>query len=210
MANKKLIIFDFDGVIADSFDCFYPMIRDGMVHIGMSISEKEYRSLFIGNVHEGFKKFINGDEKKYKMFSDYRRIHIFDYYKPAIFPGVKLFLKKVNANGHKTAICSSGLKEIILKTLNINKIKDCFDIILATNEYTKENMVKEALSKFKFRPEETIMITDTVGDIKLAKKMNIKTIAVTWGFHSGKMLNLAKPDFIAGSFSSLTSALFKC
>ena len=140
--SASLLIFDFDGVIADSFNCFYPMIRDGMASVGISISKKEYKNLFLGNVHEGFKKFIKNDKKKYEMFSNYRKTHISDYYKSSIFPDAINFLKTVKKNGYKTAICSSGQKEIVLKTLNINKIKNCFDMILATGEYTKENMIK--------------------------------------------------------------------
>ena len=82
-------------------------------------------------------------------------------------------------------------------------------MILATGEYTKENMIKEIMNKFESKPEETIMITDTVGDIKLAKKMGLKNIAVTWGFHSKKILKTTEPDFIADSFLSLTSIIFK-
>ncbi len=207
--SASLLIFDFDGVIADSFNCFYPMIRDGMASVGISISKKEYKNLFLGNVHEGFKKFIKNDKKKYEMFSNYRKTHISDYYKSSIFPDAINFLKTVKKNGYKTAICSSGQKEIVLKTLNINKIKNCFDMILATGEYTKENMIKEIMNKFESKPEETIMITDTVGDIKLAKKMGLKNIAVTWGFHSKKILKTTEPDFIADSFLSLTSIIFK-
>lgn len=202
----KLLIFDFDGVIADSFGCFYPMIRDGMASVGISISEEEYRNLFLQNVHRGFKDFIN-DDTKYRKFLDYRKKHYTDYYKPDIFHGAAGFLKKIRENNYKTAICSSGQREVVLKTLNINKIKKCFDMILVTNEYTKENMIKEILGKFKVKPKETIMITDTIGDIKIAKKMGLKNIAVTWGFHSKKILKSAKPDFMADTFEELIPRL---
>lgn len=206
--SVKLLIFDFDGVIADSFNYFYPMIRDGMASVGISISKKEYRNLFLGNVNQEFKNFINNDEK-YQKFSDYRVAHYSDYYKPSIFPGAEKFLKKIKENNCKTAVCSAGRKKTVLKTLTINKIKNCFDMILATDEYTKENIIKDVIDKLESRPEETIMITDTVGDIKIAKKLGLKNIAVTWGFHSKKTLKTSDPDFIADSFSHLTSVIFK-
>ncbi len=204
--SVRLIIFDFDGVIADSFSNFYPMIRDSMASVRISISEKQYRTLFLGNVHQEFKNFINNDEK-YKKFSDYRTAHYSDYYESLIFPNAANFLKNIKMQGHKMAICSSGKKETVLKTLKINRLDNIFDIILATSEYTKEIMIKKAMAKFKLN--EAIFVTDTVGDIKTAKEVGLKTIAVTWGFHSAKMLESAKPDFIANSFSVLTSIIFK-
>lgn len=206
--SVELLIFDFDGVIADSWHCYYPMIKESMASVGISISEKEYRNLFLGNVHQSFKRFIN-DDKKYKKFSDYRSAHYSDYYKPLVFPGAVNFLKKIKADNCKMAICSSGKRETVLKTLNINKIQNFFDVVLATDEYTKENMIKEIMDKLESGPKETAMITDTVGDIKIAKEIELKTVAVTWGFHSKKMLKSAKPDFIADSFEELTSVLFK-
>lgn len=207
--NVRLLIFDFDGVIADTFGVYYPMIRDGMASVEVSISEKEYRDLFLENVHQGFKNFIN-DNAKYEKFVDYRARHYADYYTSDIFQGAADFLKKIKKNKYKMAICSSGRKEVVLKTLNINKIKNCFDMILATNEYTKENMIKKILNKIKSKPKETVMITDTVGDIKIAKRMGLKNIAVTWGFHSKKTLKTSDPDFIADSFEELTPILLKC
>jgi|SRR3989344_3509812 len=206
--SVKLLIFDFDGVIADSFSCFYPMIRGGMNSVGISISENEYRNLFLGNVHQGFKNFINNDEK-YKRFSEYRKEHYLDYYEPKIFKGAVNLFKRSGEKGYTMAIASSGRKDNVLKTLRVNNIGKFFNIVLATNEYSKDEMIKKILNKFKAGAKETIMITDTVGDIKVAKEMGLKTIAVTWGFHSAKMLKSAKPDYIANSFSGLTSIIFK-
>src|SRR3989344_7054853 len=117
----KIIIFDFDGVIANSFGCYYPMIRDAMASVGIKLSEKDYRNFFLGNVHQGFKDLINNDEK-YNKFSEYRKKHYLDYYKPAVFPGVKDFLKKVKNKKYKMAICSSRDKKVVLKTLRANNI----------------------------------------------------------------------------------------
>src|SRR3989344_106985 len=97
--KKKLIIFDFDGVLADSFDTFYLLIKDGMKQAGFSFTPDQYRNLFIGNVHQGFKDFIN-DKKKYLAFSEFRKAHYDKYYyaknnQVKLFPGALGFLKKI-------------------------------------------------------------------------------------------------------------------
>ena len=51
------------------------------------------------------------------------------------------------------------------------------------------------------------MVTDTVGDLKVAKETGLKTTAVTWGFHSPKLLKSANPDFLVNDFKELKNVL---
>lgn len=204
--NKtKLIIFDFDGVLADSFDCVFPLIKASMGSIGLSLTKKQYLSFFIGNVHHGFRDFIK-DKEKYLDFSKFRKENFDKYYKPNLFHGSINFLAEAEKRFTLT-IASSNRRDNILKILKENNTHRVFSLILATTEYTKEGMTKEILNKFNARPQETFIITDTVGDIKVAKKMGIKTIAVTWGFHSAKTLKSAKPDYLVKDFKMLYKQL---
>lgn len=207
MKNKtKIIIFDFDGVLADTFYTFYPLIRDGMKRIGLKISPDQYRKLFIGNVHRGFKDFIN-DYSKYVIFSKFRKDNYDKYYydpnnKAMLYRGARQLIKKINKN-HILTIASSGKEDNIKDLLKQNGIDEFFNLILANSSDTKEGVIKEILDKFDAKPEETIMITDTVGDLRVAKKIGLKTAAVTWGFHSVRILKSEKPDYLASSFEML-------
>ncbi len=212
LTTKKVIIFDFDGVLADSFDYLYSLIKDGMKHIGLSFTKDQYRDLFIGNIHQGFKNFIN-DEIKYPAFAEFRKAN-FDrnYYNEErgvkLFPEAPAFLKKISKK-YILTIASSGQKITLETLLKKNRIRSLFSLILANTATTKEETMKEILNKFRVNPRQTFFITDTVGDIKAAKKIGLKTIAVTWGFHNINYLVTAKPDNIASSFKILESMLQK-
>src|SRR3990167_8726887 len=106
MKNKNLIIFDFDGVLADSFETFYPLIRDGMEHIGLRLTRIQYRDFFLKNVHQGFKDFIK-DEDKYSIFSEFRTKNYDKYYNAKLFPGTAKFLGEIS-KGSILTIASSG------------------------------------------------------------------------------------------------------
>lgn len=207
MKNKtKLVIFDFDGVLADTFHTFYPLLRDSMKYIDLLLTPNQYRDFFIGNVHLGLKGFIGNDEK-YKIAMEFRNSNYDKYYndkrhKAKLFPGAIKFLKEISKN-YVLTIASSGREDNIKNLLEENGIKNLFSLILANSATSKESMIKEILDKFEAKPEETIMITDTVGDLKVAKKMDLKTAAVTWGFHSARILKSEKPDYLASSFEML-------
>ncbi len=203
--KKDLIIFDFDGVLADSFDTFYPLIRDGVAHVGLSLTPDQYRNLFTSNVHQGFRDFIK-DDKKYMAFLEFRSSNYDKYYNAKLFPGVLKFLKTIGKSNVLT-IASSGRQKNIINLLKKNNIRNLFSLIIANGALSKVEMIKDILDKFPASLEKTFFITDTIGDIKVAKKCGLKTIAVTWGFHSEKMLKSANPDFIAKSFKEIQKIL---
>jgi len=208
--DKKVIIFDFDGVLVDSFDAFYPLIRDGMKKIGLPFTPDQYRNLFIGNVHRGFKDFIN-NKNKYEIFKEFRTANYDKYYYDKklgakLFPGALKFIKKISEK-YILSVASSGKRDNIKNLLKEKGAEDLFGLILANFNYSKDTVIGEILDKFHVKPKETFMITDTVGDIEVAKKLGLKTIAVTWGFHSEELLRSAKPDHIANNFKMLYKIL---
>ena len=204
--TKKLLIFDFDGVLADSFDSFYPLIKDSMASIGLSLTQDQYRKFYLGNVRQGFKDFINNDIK-YQTFSKFRADNYDKYYKAALFPGTQDFIRKVAVNNILT-IASSGRQKNIIGLLEKNRVRELFSMILATSDNTKENVIREILNKFDVKGGCT-MITDTVGDVKIAKELGLKTIAVTWGFHSKQLLREVRPDHMANNFEHLAGIINK-
>src|SRR3989344_773903 len=91
----KTIIFDFDGVLADSFDSVFPLIKAAMNNIGLALTSDRYRHFSMGNVHQGFKDYIN-DQKKYEEFSQFRKANYNQYYRPELFSGASETLKKLS------------------------------------------------------------------------------------------------------------------
>lgn len=209
-SKGRLLIFDFDGVLADSFDTFYPLMRDVMKHVGLSLTPDQYRNFFVDNVHQSIKNFIN-DENKYALAMEFRNSNYDRHcneesHKAKLFPGAVEFLKEIGKN-YILTIASSGREDNIKNLLEKNCVKNLFGLILANTATSKAGMIKETLNKFQAIPKETIMLTDTVGDIDIAKKCGLKTIAVTWGFHSAKILKSSKPNFIVNNFNELINYL---
>ena len=65
--------------------------------------------------------------------------------------------------------------------------------------FGKDKKLRSAMRKYNLNPKETFYIGDETRDIEAAKKVRIKSVAVTWGFESEKVLKKADPDFIIKS-----------
>lgn len=208
--DKKLIIFDFDGVLADSFDTFYPLMRDVMKHVDLSLTKEQYSNFFIDNVHQSIKNFIGNNEKyivamKFRN-SNYNKYYYDKYHGAKLFPGAIKLLRKVERD-YVLTIASSGKQNNIKKLLEENDIKNLFGMILASTATSKEGMIDQILNKFNAERKETTMVSDTVGDIKIAKKLGLKTIATTWGFQTIKTLTKSKPSSLVRNFDELSHLL---
>lgn len=202
----KITIFDFDGVIADSFHELYSFNKDTFSSINVNITEEEYRKFFNTNAHLAFREFIK-DKKLYNTFLKFRKDNLYNYYsKIKFFPDAVDFLKQLHKD-HTLTIASSTPADFISKLLKKNKIQDLFSLVLGTREHSKENILKITSAKLNAPLNTMTMVTDTVGDLKIAKKLGIKTIAVTWGFHSSNTLKQAEPDVIVSTFNELSSSL---
>jgi len=54
---KKIVLFDFDGVLVDSYDYSYRISKE----LSPKLTEDIFRELFEGNIYDGFEKF-DGEE----------------------------------------------------------------------------------------------------------------------------------------------------
>ena len=67
--------------------------------------------------------------------------------------------------------------------------------------------MKIIFSKYGIGAKDCLFITDTLGDLKEAAEVNIKTVAVTWGFHSLKTLEKGNPWVIVNTSQELLATI---
>ncbi len=84
----------------------------------------------------------------------------------------------------------------------------CIQEVLGA-DIEKSKVIKIKKQKEKYPNSEIYYIGDTVGDIKEGKKAGIKTIAVSWGFHTKKQLEQEKPNFLIDKPKDLSQLFLK-
>ncbi len=190
----KAIVFDFDGVIHNTFDLAYNANKKA----DSEISEEEYRSYFDGNLFEKLdKKF--GSEVKDK----FRGIE-YEYFQELILDEeVREEIEKLKED-YDLYIISSNL----IKNLNFyfekNNFKNIFqEVLTAESHKSKVEKFKMLFNKYNLDPESCIFITDTLGDILEANKVGVKSIAVDFGYHGRERLEKGSPMKIVSNFKDI-------
>jgi len=203
MKKNKVIIFDFDGVIVSSCRMSFEINRE----IITDLEYFEIQNWGEGNVY-GRKLRENIDEVKQDeyYFQEYsQRVIVLEPVE-----GMEEILKKINRLGYKIVIVSSSNRESIESFLKKYLLDKYFVEIMAKDIHTsKVEKFKLILKKYKIKAKETVMVTDTVGDVKEAKEVKIKSIGVIWGLHEAERLEKNGVDFVAEKPEDIVTGMKK-
>jgi len=187
--NKKIVLFDFDGVIVDSFEVSYQAAKE----IGSPLTQKQQRKLFENNLFEVIKKLgmsISTKEKE-KYYSKY----IPKLFETPPIKGMEKILKELRKS-HQLIVVSSTISSPINGYLNKYNLAQYFDAIMGGDVHKSKTVkIQMVLEQSKAKPEDCVFVTDTLGDMKEAAQCNVKSIGVTWGFHERERLE--KGNFFA-------------
>ena len=196
MKERNLFLFDFDGVLADSLDLYAEAVARCLERIGTPIvkNREDYLAFFEGNFYESMAaKGVDlvafaGAAKEILPGIDY------DAMKP--FAGLIPVLEALQKD-HLLAVISSNGFRTISKMLERFGFDRFFQEILGSDFlFSKKDKIAHALSKYGIDHKRTFYIGDTTGDILEAREAGVRTVAVTWGWHSQEKLVAAHPDFL--------------
>jgi phosphoglycolate phosphatase len=106
--------------------------------------------------------------------------------------------------GNILAVISSNVSRVIDDILSRYGFDGCFrDVLGADFSFSKIEKIHHAMDSFRVGKDRTYYIGDTTGDIKEARLAGVKTIAVTWGWHSKEKLDVVRPDYLIDTVDEL-------
>jgi phosphoglycolate phosphatase len=201
--NIKLIIFDFDGTIADTKNKYYSSILGFLEDEERAFSKAKLDKFFGLKLHDILEKLgVEGDYTRTKMrilhevFHDVNSIKI-----------VNLdFIKKIKKKGIRVIIVSNSPTKDIKRVLRHYKKEKYFDKIYGGDKFTtKPELFDKLIKKYGLKKDEVVYIADMVKDIDIAREEGIKIISIIskFAFDPAKKVLKAKPDFVIRNFNSL-------
>lgn len=190
MKKTKIVMFDFDGVIVNSCDMALEINRE---YFG-SMEYSEVQDWAEGNVYNRKLREEEGNGSEIYYFEQYsKRV-------TELVPveGIENVFKELIKQNFKLIIVSSADEEIIKNYLEKYNLEKYFIKIMARKTHTsKVEKFKMVFEEFKIKPKETLLITDSVGDVKEAHEVKMKAIGVLWGLHERERLERNGVDFVA-------------
>ena len=193
---KKLFLFDFDGVIADSLSFYEEFVNRCLEKTGASIilTREEYLDLFDGNFYES----LRARGVDIRAFNDaaIAATSEIDYGRITLFRGLLPVICKLSEQ-NSLLVISSNTSSTIRSALTRYGFDGAFDDVLGADfMLSKIDKIRHAVNKWNIDRNRVYYVGDTVGDIKEGRAACIQTVAATWGWHSRERLEGAQPDYI--------------
>jgi phosphoglycolate phosphatase len=207
--TQKVIIFDFDGTIADTVDALVTIANRLAREFGyIPINSQELallRNLPAREIikYSGVSLFkIPFLVKKVKgeLKHNIHELHLIN--------GIKAALVELHDQGYHLGIITSNSQENVHEFLKCHKLDNLFDFIYSgVTIFGKTTIINNVLRQKQFKPDSVIYVGDETRDVESAKKANIKVIGVSWGFNSSEALGKQNPDFLIHHPSELVSVI---
>jgi len=195
-AVESMMLFDFDGVLADSLHLYSEAVRLILERIGTPIvsSRADYLELFEGNFYES----MAGRGVDLAAFSLAAKEILpgLDYSAMRPFPGLIPVLSSLQKDNLLAVVSSNGSQTIAKALSSFGFLTYFQDIFGSDFLFSKREKISHALSKYGVSPSQTYYIGDTTGDIAEAKAAGVVSVAAAWGWHSREKLAAASPDFL--------------
>lgn len=187
--NYKLIIFDFDGTLADTFSLFLNAINEAADRYRFKRIDWDLDILRRLDV----KQILSCHEIPFwklpfvvRHMQSLMKRNIADI---TLFPGIDQALHALSENGATLAIVTSNSRENVLKVLGAQNAER-FSYIECASVFGKKNKLRKILANSQIAPEDAILIGDEIRDAQAAKEAGIPFGAVSWGYNHIDALRL--------------------
>jgi len=192
----NLLLFDFDGVLVESFDVYYEIVRATLEKINQPLQRgrEEFLELFAGNFYESLtRRGVDLNEFFTASADKLADVQHHDMKPVAAMIPVVEELRRNNI----LVVISSNDSRTISPALAVFGYHDSFQEVLGSDFHiSKKEKILHAVNKYRIAPVDTYYIGDTAGDIQEGRQAGIKTIGVTWGWHDADKIAQEQPDFL--------------
>lgn len=206
-SKHKLLIFDFDGTLADTKEFYRKRISLELQKYGYKINKKRFnenfglrldRMLRVLHVHKHAKQIT-------KSVNDYAVENTGRIRK---IKGVEI-IKKLKKK-YKLALVSNSRRKFIVRGLKHLRLFDNFDYVIGgDNIKSKVSAFKHLFKILKIKPVEAVYIADRAGDVVVAKQSGCDMISVSNKYSWSPLFEIKKasPDRIIKNLNELSDIL---
>jgi phosphoglycolate phosphatase len=206
--NAKLIIFDFDGTLADTLGALLRITNRLAPEFGYpQISDEQLANLKYLSSWEIIKISKVALWKLPFLLKRVKEEFPGEVQSVKLFPGVVELLTTLKSQGYRLGIVSSNAEANIRSLLHQHQIEHLFEFITGASTFGKGKAIGKIIRRYNCSKSDAIYIGDEIRDIQAARSIQIRVVAVGWGFNAPTALIDRQPDLLITKPQALLNAL---
>ena len=217
------VVFDFDGVIADSEPIHFTAFRDVLASIDIALSEADYYEHYLGYDDDGAFRTVSGDRGRSLSDAEIARLIarkgevLLDQLSGphVLFPGARDCLERFAAVV-PVAIASGARREEIELVLRANDLTKFVAVIVGAGEtprskpapdpYVRATQLLTPLARHNvsIAPSACVAVEDSRWGLASARAAGLRTVALTTSYERSL---LGDADVVVDSLDELTLSM---
>lgn len=204
-----LIIFDYDGVLADTLDDLIRFGQEACDQLGVNhlVTKDDLSNLEIMS----FATYGRACEVPENLVNEFVKLSLNLFAEketpPAIFDGLSEVIKHLSSM-HKIAIVTTNTSQNVHAFLIKHGLDSLVHAVYGVDTPgSKAQKISIARERFVENGEAVFMIGDALSDVRAAKEAGVTSIAVTWGHQSLETLLRGEPDHVAHTPNTLIGVI---
>ncbi len=187
LAEKPVVLFDFDGTLADTKPCIVRTATRVLREWGLTEEEIGDAGRLVGPPFPLAYSLVYGlsEEDAAEVTRRYREIYAtLGPERNPLFDGVREMLTELKTRGKKLAIVSSKMERFVRMALQQTGIEDLFEEVVTqtgVKDPGKAGLIAEALRRLDAELEDAVMLGDRHYDIEGAVATGVDSIGVYLG-----------------------------
>lgn len=193
MNELKAIVFDFDGVLADTEPLHFRMFREVLAEEGLTLVQADYSTRYVGLTDAACFHAVleaHGERPTYGRLNclvekKTHRMQAALLHEAVLMPGIAEFVRAAGTS-YRLAIASGALRREIELTLERAGFRDAFEHITAAEDVPNGkpdpdpylHAVRALSRRRPLLPGECLAIEDTPHGVAAARKAGLRCLAV--------------------------------
>jgi phosphoglycolate phosphatase len=199
-----LVVFDFDGTLADSLTWFRTALADVVDHHGLPpICEEKAESLRKLSPKAIIDELEIPTWKIPFIAADVRQRAADNVDQIKLFEGIGGLLNQLHAADIKIAMVSSNGEVAVREVLGDDNAALVEQFACGAALFGKAQIFRKVMRKVGASPDRTLCVGDEVRDIEAAREAGCDCGAVTWGFATRCILDASAPDYLFDAVSDI-------
>jgi HAD superfamily hydrolase (TIGR01509 family) len=217
----RAVVFDFDGVLANSEPLHFRAFRDILAEEGLSLTERDYYTRYLGYDDVGAFRAIAADQNRQVTDGEIanwvvrkaERLEALERGVSVLFPGARDAIARMARSG-PIAIASGALREEIMRVLEREQLAALFAAVVAAGDtpaskpdpapYSKAVELLRQMTGDSLQAGDCVAIEDSHWGLVSAKHAGLRTLAIT---HSYPANELGEADLVIEHLDELTPEL---